>query len=52
MLRNIIVCDFKVINTIASISGDSAPLLLGKSFLNKFKKWTIDNNTSNLYLEK
>jgi hypothetical protein len=52
LLRSIIICNFKVFNTIASVSGEESPLLLGKSFLNKFKKWTIDNSTSNLYLEK
>lgn len=52
VLKNILVCNFKVTNTTAIVTSDDAPLLLGKSFLNKFKKWTIDNSKSILLLEK
>lgn len=51
-LKALIICNFKVNNVIASISNNSSPLLLGKSFFNKFKKWSIDNSTSTLRLEK
>ena len=52
MLNNIKIGDFFVNNVIISIKGTGNDLLLGKSFLNKFKKWSINNEQQNLYLEK
>ena len=43
---------FTITNVKASVGIGSTPLLLGKSFLDKFKKWTIDNLTETLNLEK
>ena len=43
---------FTVANVKASVGVGSTPLLLGKSFLDKFKKWTIDNLSNTLNLEK
>lgn len=51
-LKQIKVGSFVVKNVIASIGVSEAPLLLGKSFLDKFNKWSIDNNTQTLTLEK
>lgn len=51
-LKQIKVGNFIVKNVIASIGVSDAPLLLGKSFLDKFNKWSIDNNTRTLTLEK
>lgn len=51
-LKQIKVGNFIVKNVIASIGVSEAPLLLGKSFLDKFNKWSIDNNTQTLTLEK
>jgi len=51
-LKQIKVGSFTVKNVIASIGVSEAPLLLGKSFLDKFTKWSIDNNTQTLTLEK
>jgi clan AA aspartic protease (TIGR02281 family) len=50
-LRNVTVGPFSVSNVTASISNDNSELLLGKSFLDKFKKWSIDNDKSELILE-
>ena len=52
LLKNISVCGINVKNVAACVGGSSAPLLLGRSFLDKFRKWSIDNSTSTLYLEK
>lgn len=41
-----------VSNVTASIGDSSTPLLLGRSFLDKFSSWTIDNEKSQLQLVK
>lgn len=51
-LREVKVGDFTVKNVTASVGNGDIPLLLGKSFLDKFSKWSIDNNTEKLILEK
>jgi len=51
-LKELKVGDFIVKNVITSIGVSDAPLLLGKNFLDKFEKWSIDNNTQTLILEK
>lgn len=52
ILPEIKIGDFIVKNIPASIGSSNIPLLLGKSFLDKFSKWTIDNNAETLTLEK
>src|ERR1017187_7086191 len=52
MLKHVSVGPFTISNVIASIGKDETPILLGKSFLDKFKKWSIDNEKSELFLEK
>lgn len=53
ILNNINIGGFIVNNVkIAVVKNDKSDLLLGKSLLNKFKKWSIDNQKSILYLEK
>jgi len=57
LCRRLILPEFKignytVTNVRTVIGKDSSPLLLGKSFLDKFKKWSIDNTTNVLNLEK
>lgn len=42
---------FTITNVKASVVGEGAPMLLGKSFLDQFKKWSIDNITQTLNLE-
>lgn len=43
---------FEVRDIVCSINPSKDVLLLGKSFLNLFSKWTIDNNNHILILEK
>jgi clan AA aspartic protease (TIGR02281 family) len=51
MLKNVTVGPYTISNVAASISNDNSPILLGKSFLDRFKKWSIDNDKSELILE-
>lgn len=46
------VGDFTVKNIRVAVGINNTPLLLGKSFLDKFSKWTINNLTNKLILEK
>ena len=51
-LKKLIVGTYTVLNVTASVGNNDSPLLLGKSFLDKFKKWSIDNENEVLNLEK
>lgn len=51
-LNNVRIGNFSINNVIVSITNSKSDLLLGKSFLNKFKKWSINNQNSKLYLER
>ena len=51
LIKSITVGGYTISNVTASISNDNSPILLGKSFLDKFKKWSIDNQKSELDLE-
>ena len=51
-LRELKVGAFIVRNITASIGNENSPLLLGKSFLDKFKNWSIDNQEQVLILSK
>ena len=44
--------NYKIKNVTASIGVSDSPLLLGRSFLDNFSKWSIDNKTKELILEK
>jgi clan AA aspartic protease (TIGR02281 family) len=44
--------NYKIKNVRASIGVSDSPLLLGRSFLDNFKKWSIDNQNKKLILEK
>jgi clan AA aspartic protease (TIGR02281 family) len=52
LLPEIKIGNYIVKNVIASIISNGNTLLLGKSFLDKFQSWTIDNNKQILKLEK
>lgn len=52
ILPEIKIGGFTVNNVKAAVGIGSTPLLLGKSFLDKFKKWSIDNTSQTLNLEK
>lgn len=43
---------FTVNNLIIGASKDTGSFLLGKTFLNKFRRWSIDNQRNQLILEK
>ena len=44
--------NFTITNVQASVGIGSVPLLLGKSVLDKFRNWSIDNQTQTLVLSK
>jgi predicted aspartyl protease len=50
-IRSLKVGDREVQNVAASISNVKGTLLLGQSFLNRFKSWSIDNNRQVLVLK-
>lgn len=50
-IRSLKVGDRIVENVIGSIGPAKGPLLLGQSFLGRFKSWSIDNNRHALVLE-
>lgn len=52
LLPSLTVGNLKIKNVICSIVEDSSPILLGKSFLDQFAKWSIDNEKQTLTLEK
>ncbi len=53
LLNGFQIGDFTVNNvTIAIVDNSDSSLLLGKSFLDKFANWSIDNKNSLLYLER
>lgn len=51
VLPEMTIGSFKVNNIMASVGVADSPLLLGQSFLDKFKKWSVDNSTKELLLE-
>lgn len=53
LLNSIQIGEFIVNNVIVAVIDNSdISLLLGKSFLDKFNNWSIDNKKSTLYLER
>lgn len=52
VLNNLQVGGFTVDNVAAGVISSDASLLLGKSFLDKFSEWRIDNERKTLYLAK
>jgi aspartyl protease family protein len=52
LLPTIKIGNYTVKDVLASVSSNNNVLLLGKSFLDKFSSWTIDNNNQTLKLEK
>lgn len=52
ILPELSIGDFRVNNVTASIGVSESPLLLGRSFLDNFRKWSIDNSSKELVLEK
>lgn len=52
ILPELKVGEFTVKNIQVAVGINNTPLLLGKSFLDKFSKWSINNLTNKLILEK
>jgi clan AA aspartic protease (TIGR02281 family) len=52
ILPEIVIGNYTISNVRAVIVKGSSPLLLGKSLLDKFSRWTIENSTKTLILEK
>jgi clan AA aspartic protease (TIGR02281 family) len=50
-IRSLKVGDIIIENVAASVAPSQGPLLLGQSFLQRFKSWSIDNATGGLLLE-
>jgi clan AA aspartic protease (TIGR02281 family) len=51
MIRSLRVGDIVLENVTASVSSSQGSLLLGQSFLKRFKSWSIDNTNHELRLE-
>ena len=51
VLRSLRVGDRELKDVTASISPAGSPLLLGQSFLKRFKSWSVDNNRRVLMLQ-
>ena len=51
MIKKITVGDITVRDIKAAVSGTGGGLLLGQSFLRRFKKWHVDNETDELIIE-
>lgn len=52
ILPNLEIGNYKVQNVSFSVGVSNTPLLLGKSLLNKFKTWKINNTNKTLELER
>lgn len=50
IIKQLKVGEFTVKNVVVSIGDDNSPFLLGRSFLDKFKEWSIDNQRKVLKL--
>jgi predicted aspartyl protease len=50
-IRSLKVGDIIIENVTASVAPSQGSLLLGQSFLQRFKSWSIDNATGRLLLE-
>ncbi len=51
VIRTLRIGDIEVHNIAASVAPAGAPLLLGQSFLTRFKHWTVDNTNQQIVLE-
>jgi gag-polyprotein putative aspartyl protease len=52
VIRSLKLGDVEVLNVPAKVAPTNAPLLLGQSFLKRFKTWSINNSTQELILER
>ena len=52
IIPSVTIGDFTIENVHASVGAGNVPLLLGKSVLDKFSKWSINNLTLSLDVTK
>jgi clan AA aspartic protease (TIGR02281 family) len=52
VIRSLKIGNVEVLNVHAKVAPTNAPLLLGQSFLKRFKTWSINNSTQELILER
>ena len=52
VIRSLKIGNVEVLNVHAKVAPTNAPLLLGQSFLKRFKTWSINNSTQELTLER
>jgi predicted aspartyl protease len=52
VLRSLKVGELEVANVDAKVVAPNAPLLLGESFLKRFKSWSVDNTAKALILQR
>ena len=52
LIRSLKIGNVEVSSVEANVSPPNAPLLLGQSFLKRFKSWSIDNATQELILQR
>jgi clan AA aspartic protease (TIGR02281 family) len=52
VIRSLRIGNVEVLNVHAKVAPTNAPLLLGQSFLKRFKTWSINNSTQELILER
>ena len=50
LIRSLRVGDVTVENLVGSVAEEGAPLLIGQTFLRRFKSWSIDNSRQVLVL--
>lgn len=51
-VNNVQIGKYTLDNMMLSVAKDADVFLLGKSFLNKFRRWTVDNQEELLILER
>jgi clan AA aspartic protease (TIGR02281 family) len=52
VIRSLKIGNVEVLNVHAKVAPTNAPLLLGQSFLKRFKTWSVNNSTQELILER
>jgi len=50
-IRSLTIGGLEVHDVIGSVANSQAPMLLGQSFLRRFRSWSIDNATGELVLQ-
>ena len=51
VIRSLVVGGLKISNVSGSVTNPNGPLLLGQSFLKRFKSWSVDNVTQEIIIK-